>query len=191
MKNLKYFKSLLVALMMIYAGHSFAQSEAEQKAWQAYMTPGENHKTLAKDVGSWKTEMSSFMEPGKPPVKSMGTAEVTMIMDGRYQQSVYKGDMMGMPFEGISVVGYDNAKKTFVNSWVDNMGTGMMYMEGKWDKSGKTVTYLGTSVNPMTGKDMKVRQVLTFESDKSQYMEMYMTENGKETKSMELRMTKM
>jgi hypothetical protein len=167
MKNLKYFKSVALAVLMVCAGQSFAQTEAQQKAWEAYMTPGENHKTLAKDVGTWKTEMSSYMEPGKPPVKSTGTAEITMIMGGRYQQSVYKGDMMGMPFEGISVVGYDNAKKAFVNSWIDNMGTGIMYMEGKWDKSGKTVTYTGTCVNPETGKDMKVRQVLTFERIKA------------------------
>lgn len=187
MRNIKL---VLLALTFIYAGQGFAQTEAQQKAWEAYMTPGENHKALAKDVGSWKTEMSSFMEPGKPPVKSTGTAEVTLIMGGRYQQSVYRGEMMGMPFEGISVVGYDNSKKAFVNSWIDNMGTGMMYMEGKWDKSGKTVTYTGTCVNPQTGKDMKVRQVITFESEKSQYMEMFMTENGKETKSMELRQTK-
>jgi hypothetical protein len=35
-----------------------------------------------------------------------------------------------MPFEGISTLGYDNAKKTFFSTWIDNMGTGMMVMEG-------------------------------------------------------------
>lgn len=27
-----------------------------------------------------------------------------------------------MPFEGISTLGYDNAKKTFFSTWIDNMG---------------------------------------------------------------------
>jgi hypothetical protein len=190
MKNLKYLSSILVAFLMIGTEQVFAQSDAQQKAWEAYMTPSENHKTLAKDVGSWKVEMLSYMEPNKPPVKSNATVEITMTMGGRYQQSVYKGDMMGMPFEGISVVGYDNAKKVFVNSWIDNMGTGMMYMEGTWDKSGKSVTYTGTCVNPETGKDMKVKQVMTFENDRSQRMEMYMIENGKENKSLEVKLTR-
>jgi len=187
MKNLKY---LLLSFLLVCAGQGFAQSEAQMKAWQAYMTPSENHKILAKDVGIWKTEMSSYMEPNAPAIKSVGTAETSMILGDRYQQTVYKGDMMGMPFEGISVLGYDNTKKVFVNSWIDNMGTGMMVMEGKWEKPGKTITYLGKCVDPMTGKDMKVRQVVTIENEKSQYMEMFMTESGKERKTLELRMTK-
>lgn len=34
-----------------------------------------------------------------------------MIFGGRYQLSNYKGNFMGMPFEGMSIMGYDNAKK--------------------------------------------------------------------------------
>lgn len=184
-------KNLLVVFLLMCALQGFAQSDAQMKAWQAYMTPSDNHKVLAKDVGMWKTEMTSYMEPNTPPIKSAGTAETSMLLGDRYQQTVYKGDMMGMQFEGISVLGYDNTKKVFVNSWIDNMGTGMMVLEGKWEKPGKTITYLGKCVDPLTGKDMKVRQVVIIENEKSQYMEMFMTENGKERKTMELRMTKM
>ena len=188
---MKYLKFLLIAFLLVYTGEIFAQSEAEMKAWQAYMTPSENHKVLAKDAGKWKTEMTAYMDPKAAPIKSVGTAETSMILGGRYQHMVYKGEMMGMPFEGISVIGYDNAKKVFVNSWIDNMGTGMMVLEGKWDKPGKTLTYTGTSVDPMTGKDIKIRQVVTIENDQSQSMEMYMTHDGKEIKTMDLKMTKM
>jgi len=183
--------SILVIFVLLCAGQSLAQTPDQMKAWQAYMTPAENHKALAKDVGKWKTETNSYMEPNTPAVKSTGTAEVSMILGGRYQQSVYKGNMMGMPFEGISVVGYDNSKKAFVNSWIDNMGTGMMYMEGKWDATGKKITYTGKCIDPATGKDMSVRQVVTIESDKSQSMEMFMIQDGKETKSLEIKMTKL
>lgn len=189
MKSIKPILFLLTGVLL--AGKSFAQTQEQINAWQAYMTPGENHAILARDAGTWKTEMTTYMEPNSPPIKSVGTAEITMILGGRYQHSVYKGDMMGMPFEGISVVGYDNTKKIFATSWIDNAGTGLMIMEGKWDTPGKVITYIGTTVDPVSGKDMKVRQVLHLESEKSQYMEMYMTENGKERKSMELRMTKM
>jgi hypothetical protein len=193
---MKKIESILLAFLLVFTGQSFAQSDAKTKtdakikAWQAYMTPAENHKALSNDVGTWKTEITSYMEPNTPPVKSVGTADISMILGDRYQQSIYKGDMMGMPFEGISILGYDNSKKVFVNSWIDNMGTGMMVMEGKWDATGKIITFTGTCVDPTTGKDMKVRQVLNIENEKNQYMEMFMTENGKERKTMELRMTK-
>ena len=35
-------------------------------------------------------------------------------MGGRYQQSTFKGDFGGMPFEGTSTTGYDNAKKVLL-----------------------------------------------------------------------------
>jgi hypothetical protein len=52
------------------------------------------------------------------------TCTNTMILGGRYQQSMIKGNMMGMPFEGMGLLGYDNAQKLFYSTWVDNMGTG-------------------------------------------------------------------
>lgn len=187
---MKEIKFTLTAMLVLCVGLAFAQSDAKMKAWLAYMTPGENHTILAKDVGSWKTEMSMYEDPNSAAVKSAGTAEISMILGGRYQQSIYKGDMGGMPFEGISIVGFDNTKKIFVNSWIDNLGTGLMVMEGKWDTPGKKITYTGKTVDPVTGKEIKVRQVLTIEDEKSQYMEMFMVENGKEYKSLELKMTR-
>lgn len=187
---MKNFKFVILAFIFVYAGQSFAQSEADKNAWMAYMTPTENHKVLAKDVGMWKTEMTNYMDPKAAPLKSTGTAETSMILGDRYQQSIYKGDVMGMAFEGISLLGYDDAKKVFVNSWVDNMGTGIMMLEGKWEKPGKTIVYTGKCTNPKDGKDMKVRQIVTIESETIQHMEMYMTEGGKEIKTLEVRMTK-
>ena len=81
------------------------------KAWQAYMTPGDAHKMIAKSDGQWKAEVTVWMAPGGPPEKSTSTCTNKMILGGRYQQSTHKGMFNGMPFEGISTFGYDNAKK--------------------------------------------------------------------------------
>jgi hypothetical protein len=70
-----------------------------------------------------------------------------MILGGRYQQSTTKGSFNNMPFEGISLLGYDNAKKVFMNSWVDNMGTGILQMRGTWDPAGKTINFTSTTVD--------------------------------------------
>jgi hypothetical protein len=81
---------------------------------------------------------------------------------------------------------YDNAKKVFISTWIDNMGTGIMTMEGTYDSTSKTMTMKGKMVDPTTGKDCDVREVMTFVDDNTQKMEMYCTMHGKEMKTMEM-----
>ncbi len=167
-----------------------AQTEAEMKAWQAFMTPGDMHKNLASSVGNWNAEITMWMAPGSEPTKSMATAKYEMVMGGRYLQSNYKGDFMGMPFEGSSTTAYDNGKKMFISTWIDNMGTGIMSTEGKWNSAKNAIEMSGKQTDPMTGKDLKIRENLTFNADGTQLMEMWMEHNGKEFKAMEIKLTK-
>jgi hypothetical protein len=169
---------------------TYAQSQDEMKAWQAYMTPGDVHKMLAKSDGKWKEDVSMWMQPGAPPTKSTSTCVNKMIMGGRYQESRHTGNMMGQPFEGISTVGYDNARKVLVSTWIDNMGTGIMYMEGTWDAASKSATFKGKATDPMTGKEMDVREVFTIVDDNTQKMEMFNVMNGQEFKTMEIMFTR-
>jgi hypothetical protein len=161
-------------------------SAAMMQAWQAYMTPGGVHQMLAKSNGTWEGDVTMWMEPGKPPIKSKSTTVNKMIFGGRYQQSTHKGDMMGMPFEGMSTLGFDNAKKVLVSTWIDNMGTGIMTMEGTWDSTTNTANLKGKMVDPMTGKDMECRETFTMIDDNSQKLEMFCTQQGKEMKTMEI-----
>jgi hypothetical protein len=163
-------------------------SASMMKAWQEYMTPGEMHKLLASMDGIWEGEVSMWMAPGAPPSKSMATATNKMIYNGLYQESVNKGSFEGMPFEGKSIWGYDNARKKFVSSWIDNMGSGIMNMEGDYDAASKTFTFTGTSTNPMTGKKCDIREIIKIVDANTQVMEMYGPDiaTGKEYKTMEI-----
>jgi hypothetical protein len=134
-------------------------SAAMVKAWMDFATPGDMHKMMAKSDGIWTTETKMWMEPGKEPSVSTGTATNKMILGGRYQQSMYKGTIDGMQFEGTATSGYDNAKKMFVSTWVDNMGTGIMTMEGTYDEATKTMNMKGKQTDCTNGKDMEVREV--------------------------------
>jgi hypothetical protein len=114
-----------------------------------------------------------------------------MIMDGRYQESTFSGNMMGMPFSGKSLVAYDNHRKVFTTTWIDNMGTGIMIMEGTWDEATKTITSKGKAVNPETKNMDEKKQVLKIIDDNNQLMEMYTQHpDGKETKDMEIKYTR-
>jgi len=168
-----------------------AQSETEMKAWMEYMTPGDVHKMLAKSDGEWNEEISMWMAPDAPPQKSNATCVNKMILGGRYQSSTHTGSFSGMPFEGISTVAYDNAKKKFITTWIDNMGTGIMVMEGTWDDKTKTLHSKGKQTDPMSGKDMDVRETFQIIDDNTQKIEMFMTNAGaKEFKSMEILLTR-
>jgi len=160
--------------------------EEEEKAWMEYATPGSVHQMLAKSDGNWVSDASMWMAPDSPAVKMTGTAVNKMIIGGRYQESVHKGIMMGMPFEGRSTMGYDNAKKLFQSTWIDNMGTGTMVMEGTWDDATKTMTSKGKMYDVASGKDIDVRETYQIVDDNTHKMEMFCTKNGKEFKTMEM-----
>lgn len=168
-----------------------AQDEAAMmKKWQDYATPADMQALLAKSEGNWDADISVWMGPGGEPMKNKATSEVKMIMGGRYQVANNKGSFGGMPYEGMSIIGYDNAKKIFQSSWVDNMGTGVMTMEGTYDPATKTLILTGKGYDPMAGKDMNMKQTFRFTDDKHQVIEMYQITDGKEFKAMEMKLTK-
>lgn len=162
-----------------------AQSESEMKAWQEFMTPGDMHKWMAKQVGTWEAEVSSWMGPGDPVISS-ATDVVTMTMNGLYQIGNFSSTMMGMPFQGQSTLGYDNAKKQFVLTWIDNFGSGIIMMSGNYDNKSKTLILKGMQTNPVTGKEANIRQVNVYHTNDSYTATMYGDgPDGKEIKFME------
>ncbi len=166
-------------------------SAAMMKAWMEYMTPGEMHKMLAAQDGTWSTEVTSWMAPGAPPQTSKGSCVNHMILGGRFQESRFSGSFDKMPFEGIGTMAYDNSKKKFVSSWVDNMGTGIMNMEGTYDPSTKTISMTGKMLDPTTSQECSMRQTIKIVDDKHHIMEMFAAQHGQqEYKNMEIKFTK-
>lgn len=166
-------------------------SAAMMKAWEAYMEPGTAHQWLAKSAGNWEAEITFFKPDGTVMSTSKGIkAETKMILGGRYQHSTYKGNMDGMPFEGMNTMAYDNTRKIYISTWIDNMGTGLMYAEGNFDESNKVMTIKGTATDPASGNQIPFREVFTIVDDNNQLMEMYDTKNGKESKTMEIKLVR-
>ncbi|OMP30854.1 DUF1579 domain-containing protein [Mangrovimonas sp. DI 80] len=164
----------------------WSQTPEEMKAWQDNMTPGAPHKFLASMDGNWDATVKMWMDPSQPANISKAYTVNEMIMNGLYQRSTHKGEMMGTPFLGESIIGYDNAKKKFVSSWIDNMGSGIMYMEGDYDPDKKILTLEGSMIDPATGKDTWIREVLTYNNNDSHTFEMFVLKDGKQIKNMEI-----
>ncbi|HEX2642374.1 MAG TPA: DUF1579 domain-containing protein, partial [Thermoanaerobaculia bacterium] len=148
-----------------------------------------HHKHLARGAGNWNIATKMWFAPGQPPIENTGTMQGEMIMGGRYLQSVFKSTFMGQPFEGRSLDAYDNASQSFTNTWIDNMGTGVLISHGDCSDPGcKVITLTGIMVDPMSGNKMNTKNVTTWTDNDHYKMEMW-ANDGKgqgEFKTMEL-----
>ena len=164
-----------------------AEQKAMMDAWMKFATPAEGHKSLAGMVGTWDAEVTTWMEPGQPPAKSKGTSENRMVLGGRWVESKFTSEMMGMPFEGLGYTGYDNFKKKYVGTWMDNMSTAVMVSEGTWDAAGKVMTSMATMDDFMTGKTSKMKMTTTIMDPDHHLFEMWGPDpTGKTVKQMDI-----
>lgn len=137
---------------------------------------GPQHKALEVFAGDWNCVCEAVMMPGTPAMKSTGTNQSKSIFGGRYITSAYKGKMGEEDFEGMGILGYDNIKKKYFNTWIDGCGTGIHVSWGTADASGKKYTFNTTQDCPMTGKPMPVKTVYTIKNNSTINFE-YWTED--------------
>jgi len=154
-------------------------------------TPGKPHEILAEMTGSWHTVTRHFMTPGQAPVESEGSCEQTMVLGGRYLQQEFHGDMMGTPFTGIGITGFDNQSQRYVSTWIDSMSTRIFYFEGTADAGGRTITQHCRTEDPIKGP-MTWRSVTRIVNRDTHEFEMYGTyaSGGGEEKMMAIRCTR-
>ena len=160
----------------------------------------ENHKLLTDLDGNWNYTIKFWMnpDPNAPPQQSKGTASRKSVMGGRYvmmdvsgkmQMPGEDGKMKDMQFKGMGIEGYDNVKKKFVASWIDNMGTGIQFSDGTYDPATKTFTYT-SEMEPVPGMKMPVREVIKVADNNHMALEWYENHGGQEKKTMEINYTR-
>lgn len=160
----------------------------------------ENHKVLTDLDGNWNYTIKFWMnpDPNAPPQQSKGTATRKSVMGGRYvmmdvsgkmQMPGEDGKMKDMQFKGMGVEGYDNVKKKFVASWIDNMGTGIQFSDGTYDPATKTLTYT-SEMEPLPGMKTPVREVIKVVDNNHMTLEWYENHGGQEKKTMEINYTR-
>lgn len=164
--------------------------QAMMEVYAKLAQPGEPHKLFASLAGSWTTKTKEWMEPGKPPTESTGSAEMKMLLGGRFLYQEYNGQMMGQPFSGIGIDAYDNLRKKYVTAWMDTMGTGIFMMEGTASADGKTIRLKGQHAEP-GGGHMTHRAIWKIVDSNTQTFDMYGAHHGgKEMKMLEITYTR-
>jgi hypothetical protein len=164
--------------------------QAVMETYTKLAAPSDPHKRMAGLAGSWNTTTKAWTDPDKPPMASTGSCEQMMLLGGRFLYMECTGDMMGQPFTGIGINGYDNHTKKYMSTWIDSMGTAIYYMEGTATPDGKIITQHGQYDDPIEGH-MTLRSVTKIVNNDTEIFEMHGTpKGGKERKMMEILYTR-
>ena len=187
--------ALVATVALAQTGKEQPQMTPEQKAeMEAYMkagTPGLQHQTLASSTGTYDMKIKGWHDPATPPTQDTGTATRKMVLGGRVLVEDVTSSMMGTPFSGHGMMGFDNVTGKYWSTWMDSMSTGMMMSEGTCDAQGKSCTFTGSWNDPVKKGPVKSRMTLRWTSPTTEVFEMYGPgKDGKEMKMMEITYTK-
>lgn len=184
------------ATVMSQADRGMPEMTPEQlegmQRWMEFMTPGEQHRKLAANVGEWELEMEWRMSPDAPPQTNRATSRARMVLGGRFLIEDVRGtlDMGGgapMPFEGMSITGFDNQAGEWMSVWIDNTGTGMWIERGKASTDG-VITTSGENYCCFDDVMKKTRSHVHMIDQNNRKMEFYAAKPGEELwKGMEIR----
>lgn len=123
--------------------------------------PTKHHALLERSVGIWKATMDM---PGMGIEGAQAVSTRKMI--GKFWVvDDYEGEMMGMPFHGHGITGYDSEKEKYVGSWIDSWGDRMLTFEGTYDEATRTLRFEVPGRNPMTGEEQIEVHETRFVSD--------------------------
>jgi len=166
------------------------EQKAEMEAYMKAGTPGAPHKAMAATAGTYEVKAKSWDAPGAAAREETGTATRTMVLDGRVLVEEFKGSMMGMPFTGHGMRGYDNVTEKNWTTWMDSTSTGLMVSEGTCDAK-NACTFTGSWNDPVKKGPVTARMTSRWTSPTTEVFEMYAPgRDGKEFKMMELTYTR-
>ena len=166
------------------------EQKAEMDAFMKAGTPGPQHQSLASSAGNYDMKIKSWHQPGAPAAEDTGTATRTMTLDGRVLVEEVSSSMMGSPFTGHAMMGFDNVTGKYWSTWNDSMSTGLMVSEGTCDAQ-KNCKLIGHWNDPVKKTPVKARLTTRWTSPTTEIFEMYAPgKDGKEMKMMEITYTK-
>ncbi len=179
----------VVALAQVdWASMSPDEQQEMMQKWQELATPTAAHELLQPMVGNWKTTTSMWMAgPDGPPMISEGESVKTMALGGRWLQEDYSGTMMGQPFNGRGMTGYDNYKNMYINTWQDDMSTALTYATGMRHAETGVFTFHGLTDEPMLDvQDRAIKYTYVIESNDKHVFTMYDLHAGDDFKVFEI-----
>ncbi len=175
--------------VLLGAGLALAQEgDPEMEAWMKLNQPGEMHAVLEAFVGSFDAVSETPATAAGPGQSSEGTCVNSWQLGGRFVESRYSVDFMGMPFDGIGFMGFDNLNGKFTHLWLDNMSTHMLTSEGTISEDKKTITFVGEM--GAGGETQTFKFVFEIESNDKHIFKMYNEIGGRDMLAMTVTYTR-
>jgi hypothetical protein len=148
--------------------------------------PGPEHKKLEPFVGDWNLTVKVWTDPSRPPAEAKGTVQRKWIMDGRFVQESVKVECEGKSFEGMGLLGYDNAQKKFTAVRACGLCGTISYGLVTCNDAGTKFECAREECCPLSGQKIKGRDEIVIESNDRIVVNIFKTINGKEAKVMEI-----
>ncbi|MFZ6664608.1 DUF1579 family protein [Peijinzhouia sedimentorum] len=153
-------KAILVFLFLLFT--STIMNAQDQDPWAEYMTPSAIHSLLSQYTGSFTMEITMSMGEGNEPTVITVDSEHQMLLGGRFLEMKQQGLMMGMEYQAMMTLGFNNTDKKMALTTITNMGTGTLSLYGDWNENTNSAILLGTLTNPVSKSTINVKQVITF-----------------------------
>ncbi len=101
--------------------------------------PGKEHAWLEALTGDYTTKTSGMLG------ESEGTATTETVLGGLWSMSRLEGTLMGQPFKGLEILGFDPLEMKYVSIWIDSTTPLITSLKGTYDAESETLTMTGPS----------------------------------------------
>lgn len=178
----------LAAAGILFAGSApkAAAKSAPAASAPAVPKPGPEHAWLHKMDGTWASVVQDHFTPDSKPTAGIMTCKD---MGGFWELCDFNSEMMGTPFFGHEILGYDSKRKKHTAVWVDSTGDFMMSMEGTASADGKATTLWGKGPD-MTGKMTTYKWISDWTDDDHLTFKMWVMQGKKEALVLEIAYTR-
>ncbi len=135
------------------------------------------HDALKPFVGTWNCNVK--MNMGGQVIETTAVETVELVCNGLWLKSTVNSTLMGQPFQGITLLGYDSKRNTHVSVWADSMAPIATQSDVAIDGKARTWTSKTTAGHGPT------RSVMVWKSNDHIVETAYAQgEDGKETEMM-------
>jgi hypothetical protein len=183
------------------AKDSTANKDESYNQMLDYSRPGKYHRLLAELVGTWTFKGGHFSENPNPDSNKVvfnfnGTLVRKPFANGRFfivegtggklQMPIQDGKMKEANAKYIETEGYDNVKKKFLLTIINNhIGSNIFFSEGNYDSTTNTITF-NSEAELVPGMKIKARELFIIVNKNHYRLEYYNEQNGKYIKATEI-----
>lgn len=125
---------------LILAGAVLFASSARTQDEPVLAKAGPKHAILKDFEGTWDVTGKFWPEKDRPALEGKFTQKSRLSCNGLWLVYTTEGELGGKPYEGHGLMGWNEQKGKFVDTYVDVRSDGMDTFEGAWDDPTKTLT---------------------------------------------------